>query len=56
MNQQGRSAEAFATRTAMSKQALDSHRVRDGRNAILLGPALLYVALRNKAPGAERGA
>jgi type I restriction enzyme R subunit len=47
--------DAFATHTTMSKQALDSQRVRDGLKDILLGPAMLYVALRNKAPGANRG-
>jgi type I restriction enzyme, R subunit len=33
----------------MSKQALDSEEVRDGLRDILLGPAQLYEALRDKA-------
>ncbi|MBX3633523.1 MAG: type I restriction endonuclease subunit R, partial [Simplicispira sp.] len=42
--------DAFDAYTSMSKQALDSERVRSGLKAILLGPAQLYEALR------ERGA
>lgn len=42
--------DAFDAYTTMSKQALDSERVRSGLKAILLGPAQLYEALR------ERGA
>ena len=37
---------AFAAHTTMSKQALDSERVRGGLKDILLGPAQLYEALR----------
>lgn len=32
----------------MSKQALDSERVRSGLKSILLGPAGLYEALRSR--------
>ena len=32
----------------MSKQALDSEKVRDGLRDILLGPAQLYEALRGR--------
>lgn len=42
--------DAFDAYTTMSKQALDSERVRSGLKAILLGPAQLYEVLR------ERGA
>jgi type I restriction enzyme R subunit len=38
--------DAFDAYTTMSKQALDSERVRSGLKAILLGPAQLYEALR----------
>ena len=38
--------DAFGAYTSMSKQALDSERVRAGLKAILLGPAQLYEALR----------
>jgi type I restriction enzyme R subunit len=40
----------------MSKQALDSERVRDGLRDILLGPAQLYESLRarqNPSQGAS---
>ena len=33
----------------MSKQALDSEKVRSGLKDVLLGPAELYEALRSKA-------
>jgi type I restriction enzyme R subunit len=33
----------------MSKQAIDSERVREGLKDILLGPAQLYESLRDKA-------
>jgi type I restriction enzyme R subunit len=42
--------DALAAHTTMSKQALESERVRDGLKDVLLGPAQLYEALR------ERGA
>ncbi len=38
--------DAFAAHGTMSKQALDSERVRNGLRDILLGPARLYEALR----------
>jgi type I restriction enzyme R subunit len=41
--------DAFAAHTAMSKQALDSERVRAGLKDVLLGPAQLYEALRNRS-------
>jgi type I restriction enzyme R subunit len=40
--------DAFAAHTTMSTQALDSQRVRDGLKDILLGPAMLYEALRGR--------
>lgn len=43
--------DAFAAHTVMSKQALDSERVRSGLKDILLGPAQLYEALRTRAAG-----
>lgn len=42
--------DAFDAHTTMSKQALDSERVRDGLKDILLGPAQLYEALRERSP------
>ncbi len=41
--------DTFDAYTSMSKQALDSERVRSGLKAILLGPAQLYEALRERA-------
>jgi type I restriction enzyme R subunit len=38
--------EAFAAHSAMSKQALDSERVRDGLKDVLLGPGRLWEGLR----------
>jgi type I restriction enzyme R subunit len=35
--------------TLMSKQAIGSERVREGLRDVLLGPAQLYEALRQKA-------
>ena len=46
--------DALAAHSSLSKQALDSVRVRDGLKDVLLGPAQLYEALRAK--GAERRA
>jgi type I restriction enzyme R subunit len=40
--------DALAAHTRMSKQALDSERVRGGLKHILLGPAQLYEALRGR--------
>jgi type I restriction enzyme, R subunit len=41
--------DALAAHTVMSKQAIDSEQVRDGLKDVLLGPAQLYEALRDKA-------
>ena len=41
--------DAFAAHSVMSKQALDSEKVRSGLKDVLLGPAQLYEALRAKA-------
>ena len=43
--------DAFSAHTSMSKQALDSEKVRHGLRDILLGPAQLYEALRSKGLG-----
>jgi type I restriction enzyme, R subunit len=46
--------DALTAHTTMSKQALESERVRDGLKDVLLGPAQLYEALRERggaAPG-----
>ena len=40
--------DAFAAHSTMSKQALDSERVRNGLRDILLGPAQLYESLRGR--------
>ena len=40
--------DALSAHTNMSKQALDSERVRTGLKDILLGPAELYEALRRR--------
>jgi type I restriction enzyme R subunit len=41
--------DALAAHNTMSKQALESERVRSGLRDILLGPAQLYEALRSQA-------
>jgi type I restriction enzyme R subunit len=41
--------DALAAHTTMSKQAIASERVREGLKDVLLGPAQLYEALREKA-------
>ena len=41
--------EVFEGHTSLSKQALDSQKVRDGLKDVLLGPAQLWEALREKA-------
>ena len=41
--------DALAAHNTMSKQALESERVRSGLRDILLGPAQLYEALREKS-------
>ena len=43
--------DALAAHGTMSKQALDSERVRDGLRDVLLGPAQLYEALRGRGEG-----
>ena len=48
--------DALSAHTTMSKQALDSEKVRSGLKDILLGPAQLYEALRGKEQlGADTG-
>ena len=39
---------AFEAHSSLSKQALGSQKVRDGLKEVLLGPAQLYEALRNR--------
>jgi type I restriction enzyme R subunit len=41
--------DALSAHETMSKQALDSEKVRAGLKDILLGPAKLYEALREQA-------
>jgi type I restriction enzyme R subunit len=41
--------DAFEAHSAMSKQALDSEKVRSGLREILLGPARLYESLRERS-------
>ncbi|MCP1561089.1 UNVERIFIED_ORG: type I site-specific restriction-modification system R (restriction) subunit [Methylobacterium sp. SuP10 SLI 274] len=41
--------DAFEAHAALSKQALDSQKVREGLREVLLGPAQLYEALRARA-------
>lgn len=43
--------DAYEAHTTMSTQALNSDRVREGLKHILLGPAQLYEALRERASG-----
>ncbi len=43
--------DALAAHTTMSKQALESERVREGLKDVLLGPAQLYEALRERGGG-----
>lgn len=43
--------DAFEAHASLSKQALDSQKVRDGLKDVLLGPAQLYEALRAKFVG-----
>lgn len=45
--------DALAAHNTMSKQALESERVRSGLRDILLGPAQLYEALRSRASAAS---
>jgi type I restriction enzyme R subunit len=46
--------DALAAHTTMSKQALDSEKVREGLKDVLLGPAQLYEALREKGANEQR--
>jgi type I restriction enzyme R subunit len=46
--------EAYDAHTTMSTQALNSPRIRDGLKDILLGPAQLYEALRERGEGIGR--
>lgn len=48
--------EAFEAHSSLSKQALDSQKVRDGLKEVLLGPAQLYDALRERAKRETSGA
>lgn len=41
--------DAFEAHSAMSKQALDSQRVRDGIKDILLGPGQLWEGLKQRS-------
>jgi type I restriction enzyme R subunit len=41
--------EAFEAHSTMSKQALDSAKVREGLKDVLLGPAQLYEARRERS-------
>jgi type I restriction enzyme R subunit len=41
--------DALGAHTTMSNQALNSERVREGLKDVLLGPAGLYEALRERA-------
>ena len=43
--------DALSAHSTMSKQALDSVKVRDGLKDVLLGPAELYEALRMRGQG-----
>ena len=45
--------DALAAHTTMSKQALDSEKVRHGLRDILLGPGQLYESLRSRGEGAQ---
>ncbi len=47
--------EAFEAHSALSKQALDSQKVRDGLKEVLLGPAQLYENLRSRAHNVSIG-
>jgi type I restriction enzyme R subunit len=47
--------DAFTAHAAMSKQALDSEKVRSGLKDVLLGPANLYEALRARGEAGQFG-
>ena len=46
--------EAFEAHSSLSRQALDSQKVRDGLKEVLLGPAQLYHALRSRRERSTR--
>ncbi len=46
--------DAFAANSSLSRQALDSEKVRTGLKEVLLGPAQLYEALREKNTAASK--
>ena len=46
--------DAFAANSTMSRQALDSERVREGMINTLLGPGMLYEFLRSKGQADQR--
>ncbi|MBL8482334.1 MAG: type I restriction endonuclease subunit R [Rhodocyclaceae bacterium] len=46
--------DAFDAHTSMSTQALGSERIREGLKEVLLGPAMLYEALRARSAGVAR--
>jgi type I restriction enzyme, R subunit len=46
--------DALAAHTTMSKQALESEKVREGRKDVLLGPGQLYETLREQGGAAPR--
>ena len=48
--------DAFEAHASLSKQALDSFKVREGLKDVLLGPAQLYEALRARAEQMPAGA
>ncbi|MGA2851838.1 MAG: hypothetical protein ABSE46_22780 [Terracidiphilus sp.] len=45
--------DALTAHSTMSRQALDSDKVRSGLKDVLLGPAKLYEPLRAKGEGSE---
>jgi type I restriction enzyme R subunit len=45
--------DAFVAHSTMSKQALDSEKVRSGLKDVLLGPAQLYEGLRARGDSAS---
>jgi type I restriction enzyme R subunit len=47
--------DAFAAHSTMSRQALDSVKLRDGLKDILLGPAQLYEALKLRGDAERAG-
>jgi type I restriction enzyme R subunit len=47
--------DALVAHTTMSRKALDSGKVRSGLKDVLLGPAMLYEALRARGEGPQVG-